>query len=142
MSQASNDDPSWGQGLKGYGLRYASAFGDQLIGNFMVGAILPTILHQDPRYFQSGKGGFWHRAGYALSRVAVTRSDSGRTQFNVSEIAGTAIGAGISNSYHSASERTFGGTAQTWGTLVAVDAFTYELKEFWPDIRRKFVKKK
>jgi hypothetical protein len=128
--------------MKGYGLRYASGFGDQVIGNFMVGAVLPSVFWQDPRYFQSGKGSFWHRAGYALSRIIITRGDSGRTQFNVSEIAGNGIAAGIANWYHPASDRTLLETGQTWATQIGVDAFGYELKEFWPDIRRKVFRTK
>jgi hypothetical protein len=142
IGQATNDDPSWGQGMKGYGKRYAADFGDQVIGNFMVGAVMPSLFHQDPRYFQSGKGSFWHRAGYALSRIVVTRGDSGAKEFNVSEIGGTGIGAAISNWYHPASDRTFGQTGSTWATQIGVDAFGYELKEFWPDIRRKVFRKK
>ncbi|HEV7968856.1 MAG TPA: hypothetical protein VGP19_14865 [Candidatus Acidoferrales bacterium] len=142
IGQATNDTPEWGQGAKGYGIRYGTDFGDQIIGNFMVGAVLPSVFHQDPRYFQSGKGSFARRFGYALSRVAVTRGDSGKTQFNISEIAGNGIAGVISNTYHPPSERTFGQTSQTWATQMGVDAIGFELKEFWPDIRRKFSKKK
>ncbi|HTC61259.1 MAG TPA: hypothetical protein VK709_00310 [Candidatus Saccharimonadales bacterium] len=142
IGQATNDSPSWGQGAKGFGIRYGTDFGDQIIGNFMVGAVLPSIFHQDPRYFQLGKGSFWHRFGYALSRVAITRGDSGKTQFNVSEIAGNGIAGVISNTYHPPSDRTIEQTGETWGTQIGVDAIGFELKEFWPDIRRKFFKKK
>lgn len=142
IGQATNDTPEWGQGAKGYGIRYGTDFGDQVIGNFMVGAILPTVFRQDPRYFQSGKGSFWHRAGYALSRIVVTRGDSGAKQFNVSEIAGNGLAAAISNAYHPPSSRSLADTGQTWATQIGVDAIGYELKEFWPDIRRKFFKKK
>jgi hypothetical protein len=142
IGQATNDTPSWGQGMKGYGIRYGTDFGDQVIGNFMVGAVLPSVLRQDPRYFQSGKGSFWHRTGYALSRIIVTRGDSGGKQVNVSEIAGNGIAAAISNSYHPASDRTLQETGQTWATQIGVDAVGYELKEFWPDIRRKIFRKK
>jgi hypothetical protein len=142
IGQATNDTPSWGQGAKGFGMRYGADFGDQIIGNFMVGAVLPSLFRQDPRYFQSGRGSFWHRFGYALSRVAVTRGDSGKTQFNVSEIAGTGIAGMISNTYHPPSNRTLEQTSQTWATQIGVDAIGFELKEFWPDIRRKFFKKK
>jgi hypothetical protein len=142
IGQATNDTPQWGQGAKGYGIRYGTDLGDQLIGNFMVGAVVPSIFHQDPRYFQSGKGGFWRRTGYAMSRVVITRGDSGKEQFNISEIAGNGIAGVISNTYHPASERTFAQTSQTWATQIAVDAIGFELKEFWPDIRRKFSKKK
>jgi hypothetical protein len=142
IGQATNDTPEWGQGAKGYGIRYGTDFGDQVIGNFMVGAILPTVFRQDPRYFQSGKGSFWHRAGYALSRIVVTRGDSGAKQFNVSEIAGNGFAAAVSNAYHPPSSRSLLDTGQTWATQIGVDAIGYELKEFWPDIRRKVFKKK
>jgi len=142
IGQATNDTPQWGQGAKGYGIRYGTDFGDQMIGNFMVGAVMPTLFRQDPRYFQSGKGSFWRRTGYALSRVVITRGDSGKTQFNISEIGGNAIAGVISNTYHPASERSVAQTGQTWATQLAVDAIGFELKEFWPDIRRKFSKRK
>ncbi len=142
IGQATNDTPSWGQGAKGFGIRYGTNFGDQIAGNFMVGAVIPSLFRQDPRYFQSGRGSFWRRSGYALSRVVVTRGDSGKTQFNVSEIAGNGIAGVISNAYHPASNRTFEQTTQTWATQLGVDAIGFELKEFWPDIRRKVFKKK
>ena len=142
IGQATNNTPEWGQGMKGYGIRYGTDLGDLVIGNFMVGAVLPSLFRQDPRYFQLGKGTPWHRAGYALSRIVVTRGDSGRAQFNVSEIAGNAIAGVISNSYHPPSGRSPGETTQTWGTQLAVDALGLELKEFWPDIRRRLHRKK
>jgi hypothetical protein len=141
IGQATNDDPQLGQGLKGYGLRYAADFGDQVIGNFMTGAIMPSLLRQDPRYFQSGRGGFWRRTGYALSRTIITRGDSGKRQLNVSEVAGNGIAGVLSNLYRPAADRTFGETSHTWATQIGVDALGFELKEFWPDIRRRFSKK-
>lgn len=142
IGQADNDPREFGQGAKGYGLRYGTDLGDLVIGNFMVGAVMPTIFHQDPRYFQSGKGSFWRRTGYAMSRVVVTRGDSGKEEFNISEIGGNALAGVISNTYAPAAERSFGEGAQTWATQIAVDAIGFELKEFWPDIRRRFTKKK
>jgi hypothetical protein len=142
IGQATNDTPEWGQGAKGYGIRYGTDFGDQVIGNFMVGAVMPTVFRQDPRYFQSGQGTFWHRAGYALSRIFVTRGDSGKEEFNISEIGGNGLAGLISNTYHPASDRTLVETGQTWGTQIAVDTFGYELKEFWPDIRRMLLRKR
>jgi hypothetical protein len=142
ISQAQNSEPGFGQGAAGYGKRYGAYFGDGTIENFMTGAVFPSILHQDPRYFQSGKGGFWHRTGYSVSRIFVTRTDSGGQQFNYSEIFGSAISAGISNySYHPRSDRNIGNTASVWGTQVGYDTITIVVKEFWPDIRRKLKKK-
>lgn len=158
ISQAENSEPGYGQGAKGYGKRFASAFADGTIENFMTGAVLPSLLHQDPRFFQSGKGGFTRRAGYAVSRIFVTRTDSGGQQFNYSEVVGSALSAAISTSayhprafitkrydpttgmltsVHNASDRTLTNTASVWGSQVGYDTITIVVKEFWPDIHRK-----
>lgn len=138
VNQASNANPTFGQGLKGYGKRYALAFGDNTVENFTVGAIYPSFLHQDPRYFQLGKGSFLRRAKYAGLRVFLTRSDSGKTEFNFSEIFGAATAAGISNAYHPG-PRTLASNVDIWWTQIGWDAVSYELKEFWPDIHRYIV---
>ena len=78
----------------------------------------------------------YKRQGYAISRVFVTRTDSGKSQFNYSEVLGSAIAAGISTTYHPASDRTFSGVSGVWGTQVGSDTLTFVVKEFWPDIRR------
>lgn len=158
ISQAENSEPGYGQGWEGYGKRYASAFADGTIENFMTSAVLPSILRQDPRFFQKSDGGFTRRTEYAVSRIFVTRTDSGYTQFNYSEIVGSALSAAIStNTYHprafittrfdpttdtltyvhNASSRTLPNTASVWGTQVLYDTITIVIKEFWPDIHRK-----
>ena len=143
VSQAQDSEPGYGQGAEGYGKRFGSAFADGTIENFMTGAILPSLLRQDPRFFQSSQGGFWHRAGYAVSRIVVTRTDSGHQQFNFSEVFGSAASAAISTySYHPSADRTLSNTASVWGTQVGYDTMTIVVKEFWPDIRRKLSKKK
>jgi hypothetical protein len=143
LSQAENSEPGYGQGAEGYGKRLGAYAADGAIENFMTGAVLPSILHQDPRYFQSGEGGFAHRTGYAVSRILVTRSDAGRREFNFSEIVGSAMAAGISTySYHPRGDRNLGNTASVWGSQVGYDTVTIVIKEFWPDIRRMLSKKK
>jgi hypothetical protein len=138
LGQASNSDPSYGQGAQGYGKRYATAYADNAIENFMASAALPSLLHQDPRYYQLGHGGFLRRAGHAISRAVMTRSDSGRSQFNYSEVFGAGMAAAISTySYHPESERGPGTVISVWGTQIGWDVGTYMLKEFWPDLRRK-----
>ncbi len=162
ISQAENSEPGYGQGWEGYGKRFASAFADGAIENFLTSAVFPSLLRQDPRFFQSSEGGFAHRTGYAISRIFVTRTDSGHSQFNYSEILGSALGAAIStNTYHpkafiskrydaatntvtyvhNASDRTLPNTLSVWGTQLGYDALTYGIKEFWPDIHRKMVKR-
>jgi hypothetical protein len=137
LAQLENEEPSWGHGMGAFGKRYATAFADNTIGNFMTSAVAPTLLHQDPRYFVLGEGSFLHRAGYALSRSVVTRTRAGRRAFNLSEIGGNAVAAGISNAYHPPEDRTWSDTVSRWGMQVMWDTLTNELKEFWPDIRRK-----
>jgi len=100
IGQARNSDPSYGQGLQGYAKRSGTFYADTGIGTLMTTSVFPTLLHQDPRYFQVGKGDAWHRVIYSVSQILVTRSDSGEGQFNYSEIVGTAVAAGISDVYH------------------------------------------
>jgi hypothetical protein len=142
VSQAENSEPGYGQGAAGYGKRFGSAAADGTIENYWTSAILPSVFHQDPRFYQLGKGGFWHRTFYAMSRIVVTRSDSGSSQFNVSEVFGSAIAASISTySYHPHADKTLSNTASVWGSQIAYDTATIVLKEFWPDIRRKITHK-
>ena len=157
IGQAENSEPAYGQGWASYGKRYGTQAADSTIENFMVGAVFPSILHQDPRFFQSSNGGFGRRTWYSISRIFVTRSDSGQPQFNYSEIFGSALGAAISTySYHPgstyirtptnphmfvSSDRTMGNAEGVWATQVGLDAITIVVKEFWPDIRRKLSNK-
>jgi hypothetical protein len=143
ISQAQNSEPGYGQGAEGYGKRYGAALADGTIENFMTGAVLPALLRQDPRFYQSGKGTFWRRTGYAISRIVVTRGDSGHAQFNFSEIIGSALSAGTSTyTYHPRADRTLANTASVWGTQIGYDTLTIVVKEFWPDIRRKISHKR
>jgi len=106
------------------------------------------------RFFQSSKGGFFKRFTYAASRIVITRGDSGKKEFNFSEIFGAAAASTISTySYHPhpgyhpgpgveyiASDRTISNTLSVWGSQVGYDTITLVIKEFWPDIRRKVKK--
>lgn len=137
LSQAENSEPGYGHGAAGYGKRYGAYVADGTIENFMVGAVVPSLLRQDPRFYQSSNGRFLHRLGYAVSRILITRSDSGREQFNYSEVFGSAISAGISTySYHPHADRTLPNTVSVWGSQVGYDTISVVIKEFWPDIRR------
>ncbi len=142
MGQARDSDPTYGQGLQGYAKRYGTFYADTAIGTLMTTSVFPTLLHQDPRYFQLGTGTTWHRTMYAVSRIFVTRSDSGESQFNYSEIVGNAVAAGISNTYHPESQRTLGNTLNIWGTNIMLNTACNVAKEFWPDIRRKLHNRK
>src|SRR5713226_5768653 len=137
ISQAKNDPKEWGQGWGAYAKRYGSSFADNSIGTYMTTAIFPTLLHEDPRYYQLGKGRFAHRAYHAVNRLFIVRTDSGHERFNFSESIGNATAAAISNVYHVPEERTASRNATTFAFLILYDGMNNELKEFWPDIRRK-----
>jgi hypothetical protein len=137
FEQASDSTPQYGQGFEGYGKRYIVAYADNAVENFMANAVLPSLLHQDPRYYQLGQGGFAHRTLHAFSRLFITRSDSGRDEFNYSEVFGAGMAAAISDyTYHPPGERSMGNVAGVWGTQMGWDLATYLMKEFWPDLRR------
>jgi hypothetical protein len=138
LNQASDSNPTYGQGMQGYAKRYGTAYADNAIENFMASAVFPSVLHQDPRYYQLGQGGFLRRSGHAVSRVLITRSDSGRKQLNSSELGGGITAAAISTyAYHPESERGFGNVLSVWGSQMGWDAVTYMIKEFWPDLRKR-----
>lgn len=141
IAQAKDDPKEWGQGWGAYGKRFGANFADNSIGTYMTVAIFPSLLHEDPRYYQMGKGGFKRRAYHGIERLFVTRTDSGHDRFNISESLGNAVAAAMSNIYHVPSDRTAGRNASTFGFLILYDGLSNELKEFWPDIRRKVFRK-
>ena len=141
MSMAQRQYTAFGDGADSFAKYYVGAFADQAIGNMMTEALLPTLLHQDPRYFTKGHGGFLRRTGYAISREVVTRKDDGGNTFNTSELLGNAIAAGISNAYYPAADRTAGNTLDKWGQQIGLDAAFNIMKEFWPDVRQKVLHK-
>jgi len=127
---------TYGSGGSAYLKQYVTSLTDNSTGNFLTTGVLPSVLHQDPRYFQRGSGRLLGRVGYAASRSVITRGDSGHAQFNFSEIGGNAIAAGISNFYYPQNDRTLTDTLSRWGMQVMWDTLSSELKEFWPDVRR------
>ena len=142
QSMALKSYPELGNGPAGYGRYYWRAFADQASGTFFTEAIVPSVTHEDPRYYTLGHGGFFHRTAYALSRVVVTKTDSGGRSFNYSEIVGNALEAGLSNAYYPPQERGLRKTAENWGTQLEAAALNNIAKEFWPDIRRHLLRQK
>jgi hypothetical protein len=138
LDQLTNDDPSFGQGAKGYAHRLGVWYLDETIGNMMTEGIFPALLHQDPRYFRKGSGSIMGRTGYALSRVIVTDKDGGAKQFNYSEWLGNGTAVAISQAYHP-DNRTAVDATEFLLEQVGTDAISQVLKEFWPDIKRKIL---
>jgi len=136
ISQIENQNPSFGQGLKGYAKRYGTAYVDQMLGNMMTEAVFPTLLHEDPRYFRRGSGGKLSRTAYALTRIFVTRTDAGLNRINASELLGNSVAVAISNAYYPAT-RNVEDNLQKLALQCGTDALSNILKEFWPDVKRK-----
>ncbi len=138
-SQATNASPEFDDGAAASARYYWHSFADEAVGNYFTEAIVPSLTREDPRYYTLGRlhGGFFRRAGYAVTRLVITRSDSGGTMFNFSEIVGNGLGAGASDLYYPSQERTMGQTGAKWATQIGIDGIANLLKEFWPDIRMK-----
>ncbi len=105
VQQAQNDYSAYGQGAAGYGKRFGAAFADSAVGDFLGGAILPSLLHQDPRYFCKGTGTIQRRALYALSAAVICHGDNGHWQPNYSGVFGDLAAGGISNLYYPSANR-------------------------------------
>jgi hypothetical protein len=138
--QLTNASPSFGQGIQGYSRYFGASYGDLVIGNYLSEAVYPALLHQDPRYFRRGVGSRWSRLGYSVGQIFWTHTDADRTQFNYSEILGNSTAVAVSNLYYP-DNRNAGDAVTKFGTQIGVDMASNVLKEFWPDISRKFSRK-
>jgi hypothetical protein len=105
IEQWQGDFSGYGQGFSGYAKRYAATYGDRISSTFLGAALLPSLLHQDPRYFYRGHGNVVVRALYAISTVAVCKGDNGHWQPNYSNVLGNLGAAGISTLYYPESDR-------------------------------------
>jgi hypothetical protein len=134
--QGTNKTPEFHQGAAAYGRYFWHNFVDQTDENYWVEFFVPTITREDTRYYTLGPtgGGTFKRMGYALSRAVVTRNDAGHETFNISEVVGAGAAAGISNTYYPRPERTLSNTIDQWTTNVGIDAGTFVIREFWPDV--------
>ena len=134
LAEASNAHPQLGKGLPGYGRYYWRGYLDKTDGNYLVIFALPTVFHQDERYFAKGEGGFFKRGIYAASRILITPDYHGHNSFNASEVFGRGMAQGISLSYYPSHDHTAGALAVKYGWAMGRDALTNVFREFWPDI--------
>ena len=144
QSMALNSVPELGHGAAGYGRYYWRAFADQASGAFFTEAVVPALTHEDPRYYTRGHGGFFRRTSYAISQLVLTKTDAEgeKEVFNYSEVVGNVLEASLSNAYYPPSERGFGKTATGWATQMEGACINNIIKEFWPDIRHKVLRRK
>lgn len=125
IQQATDSFNGYGQGAQGYGKRYGASYADLVTGTFIGGAILPTVLKQDPRYFYKGTGSKKSRLLYAMANAVICKGDNGKWQPNYSGILGGLAAGGISNLYYPATDRgaelTFENTLIGIGTTAAAN---------------------
>lgn len=134
LAETSDAHPQLGTGITGYGRYYWRGFVDKTDGNYLVIFALPTIFHQDERYFAKGEGNWFKRMVYAASRVVITPDYHGHNSFNASEIVGRGMAQAISISYYPSHDRTLGALSEKYGFAIGRDALTNVFREFWPDI--------
>ena len=138
ISQAENHDAPFGQGAAGYGKRFGAAYADQASFRFFKDFAYPSLFGEDPRYYRLGHGSGGKRFLHAIDHAFVAHRDNGNRMFNFSEWLGTASAVSLSNVYHPGNERGFVPSAEKVGINVGSDMGFDVLREFWPEISRKF----
>jgi hypothetical protein len=130
IQQAQNDFSGYGQGASGYAKRYGAAYADAAIGTMIGGAIFPSLLKQDPRYFYKGTGSKKSRLLYAIANSVICKGDNGKWQANYSGLLGGLAAGGISNLYYPAKDRDAGLTFQNFAIGIGATAAANVLQEF------------
>jgi hypothetical protein len=134
ISQARNSLSDYGQGWEGYGKRYGSSVASNASSHLLGTGVIPSLTHEDPRYFVKLFGSPKSRILYAMSRVLITRTDDGRSTFNWSNVMGGLMAEGLATSYLPDSERTYGKTFTRFGVRIGFGALDNVVKEYWPTI--------
>jgi hypothetical protein len=142
IGQAEDSFHDYGQGMEGYAKRYGAGFGDSTLGGFFGGFVLPSLFHDDPRYFRMGSGSIFRRGFYAVTRVLITRHDDGSPAPNYPTVMGAFIGTTFGNLYYPDSDRGVGNTFVRGAWVIEGAAAGHVFDEFWPDIHDKLFKKK
>jgi hypothetical protein len=136
IGQARDSLPGYGQGWNGYGKRMGSSVASNASSHLFGTFLIPSIAHQDPRYFVKLYGTTGQRVRYALRRVVVTRTDTGGEAFNWSNVLGGLLAEALANSYLPSEERTTGKTFSRYGFRIGFGALDNVVKEYWPTIFR------
>ncbi len=141
IGQANDNFPEYGQGMEGYAKRFGASYADTFDGNLWGNAILPTLLHEDPRYFPKGTGSVSSRIAHAALSTIWCRRDNGHWGPNYANVGGNIIAGGIANAYYPEADRGAGLTFSRALVVTAEGAIGAQLFEFWPDIQRKLFKR-
>ena len=143
LSQADGETPKYGRGGVAYTERFGAAIADLGTQEIFSDGVLASLLHQDPRYFRRGPSSkFAARVAYSLSRIFVTRQDSGGDAFNASGIFGMMLGIAASNAYYPSASRTGSVMMSRVGTSLLGGVVGNLMSEFWPDVQNRFFRKK
>jgi hypothetical protein len=142
IQEAEDSYPDYHHGVRGLLRNYGAAYADDFDGNLFGNAILPSLLHQDPRYFRLGHGTFTHRLLYSVATTVRTKGDNGKWEPNYSNVLGNLIGGAISNVYYPAANRGVGLTIDHGLTVTAEGAFGALILEFYPDIAEHYKHRK
>jgi hypothetical protein len=134
INQARNTVPEWGQGMEGYSIRFASSFGSRIIKNTIHHG-LGSLLHQDPRYYPSGRSNVWSRSFYAAGQTFITHNDTGDTCFAYSRLLGTVSSIYLSREWYPERQRTVSEYLTSTATSIGFDAAKNIFHEFWPDVK-------
>ena len=141
FSQATDTDPRYGVNSQAFAKRFGASIGDIATQNLFGDFLIASAFHEDPRYFRMGRGHpFWTRVGYAISRAAVIRKDSGGNTFNFDNVLGSGLSTAFSNLYYPPVSRTVKGNLMHWGIDVPDNGFVNLAPEFWPDFRDKVLR--
>jgi hypothetical protein len=123
-----------GKGVGGFWAYSWRGYVDKTDGNYLVDFAMPTVFHQDERYYAMGEGGIWKRAVYSSTRVLITPNYHGKNGFNTSEILGRGISQAISLSYYPSQTQNAEGFGEKFAYALSRDAITNVFREFWPDV--------
>jgi hypothetical protein len=129
-SQATSYNPNYGDGPGPFAERFGSYAGSIASGSFFTDAFLPSLLHQDPRYFRKGRGSIKSRFFYALKSEVVTLSDSGTPTFNTSGMLGFGMSTALSDAWYPRNSVTFDSTMQRFAIKLAFSAALNIIREF------------
>ena len=138
LDQAQDTAPSFGQGAAGYGHRFGAELAGEASSEFFKDFLYPTIFSEDPRYYRLGQGRVRARVFHGLTHVVVAHRENGARMFNFSEWVGTTTTVVLSNTYYPDNQRGFSPAASRVGFAVLQDMGFDLLREFWPEVARKF----
>src|SRR5665213_2472164 len=134
LAEGTNAHSQLGKGVPGFWPYYWRGWVDKTDGDYWVDFVMPSIVHQDERYYAKGEGGVLNRSVYAATRVLITPNFHGKNGFNTSEVLGRGVSQAISLSYYPSQTQTFSGFAQKYAYALGRDAITNVFRELWPDI--------